>query len=166
MSRHAGILEDEINSSQVALIVSKEVKNDEHNLIFSEDPLATHVQAAKLLHSISPKMPGLNGSKGIHSSAVLGKGVKLGKNVKIGPKSVIYEGVKIGDNTILHAGVVIMSEVLIGSDCILYPNVVVQDRCDIGNRVIIQSGAIIGSDGHGYFQRDGVNLKIPQIGIV
>jgi UDP-3-O-[3-hydroxymyristoyl] glucosamine N-acyltransferase len=43
---------------------------------------------------------------------------------------------------------------------------VVQDKCQIGNRVIIQSGAVIGSDGHGYFQREGVNLKIPQLGIV
>ena len=59
-----------------------------------------------------------------------------------------------------------MSEVVIGSDCILYPNVVVHDRSNIGSRVIIQSGAIIGSDGHGYFQRKGVNYKIPQIGIV
>jgi len=79
---------------------------------------------------------------------------------------VIYEGVKIGDNTTLHAGVVIMSEVVIGSDCTFYPNVVVQDRCEIGNRVNIQSGTVIGSDGHGYFQREGVNHKIPQLGIV
>ena len=79
---------------------------------------------------------------------------------------MIYEGVKIGDNTILHAGVVIMSEVVIGTDCIFYPNVVVQDRCEIGNRVTIQSGTAIGSDGHGYFQREGVNHKIPQLGIV
>ena len=166
MSRHAGISVDEINSSQVALIVSPGVKHDKHNLIFSEDPLVTHVEAAKLLHSISPAIPGSSGKKGIHSSAVVSKGVKLGKNVKVGPKSVIYEGVKIGDNTILHAGVVIMSEVVIGSDCTFYPNVVVQDRCEIGNRVIIQSGAVIGSDGHGYFQREGVNHKIPQLGIV
>ena len=166
MSRHTGISVDEINSSQVALIVSKVVKHDKHNLIFSEDPLATHVEAAKLLHSVTPSIPGLSNKKGIHSSAVVSKGVRLGKNVKVGPKSVIYEGVKIGDNTILHAGVVIMSEVVIGSDCTLYPNVVVQDRCEIGNRVIIQSGAVIGSDGHGYFQREGVNHKIPQLGIV
>ena len=37
MSRHAGISMGEINSSQVALIVSTGVKNDKHNLIFSED---------------------------------------------------------------------------------------------------------------------------------
>ncbi len=166
MTRHKGISVDDINSSQVALIVSPEVRSDEHNLIFSKDPLATHVQATKLIYSTSAAIPGLSGRKEVHSSAVISKGVKLGKNVKIGPKSVIYEGVKIADNTILHAGVVIMSEVVIGSDCIFYPNVVVQDRCNIGNRVIIQSGAIIGSDGHGYFQRKGVNHKIPQLGIV
>ena len=154
MSRHANISVNEINSSQVALIVSQRVKNKEHNLIFSEDPLASHVESAKLLHSVSPVLTGLSGRKGVHSSAVVNKDVKLGKNVKLGPKSVIYGGVKIGDNTILHAGVVIMSDVIIGSDCIFYPNVVVQDRCVVGNRVIIQSGAIIGSDGHGYFQRE------------
>ena len=42
----------------------------------------------------------------------------------------------------------------------------VQEKCNIGNKVIIQSGAIIGSDGHGYFQREGINNKIPQLGIV
>ncbi len=166
MSKHEGISVDEIISSQVALIVSPGVKHDEQNLIFSKDPLATHVKAAKLLHSVTPVIPGLSNKKGIHSSAVVSKGAELGKNVRVGPKSVIYEGVKIGDNTILHAGVVIMSEVVIGTDCIFYPNVVVQDRCEIGNRVIIQSGTAIGSDGHGYFQREGVNHKIPQLGIV
>jgi len=166
MSKHAGISVDEINASQVALIVSTEFKNDEHNLIFSEDPLASHVRAAKLLHTLSPVIPGLSNRKEVHSSAFVANNVKLGKNVRVGPKSVIYEGAIIGDNTILHAGVVIMSEVVIGSDCVFYPNVVVQDRCNIGNRVIIQSGAIIGSDGHGYFQREGVNHKIPQLGIV
>jgi UDP-3-O-[3-hydroxymyristoyl] glucosamine N-acyltransferase len=97
MSKHADISMYEINSSEVALIVSPGVKHDDHNLIFSEDPLATHVEATKLLHSLSPAIPGLNVRKGVHSSAVVNKGVKLGKNVKVGPKSVIYEGVKIGD---------------------------------------------------------------------
>ena len=49
MSRHAGISVDEINSSQIALIVSPGIKHDEHNLIFSEDPLATHVELS-LIH--------------------------------------------------------------------------------------------------------------------
>ena len=166
MSTNKGISIEDRNLGKVALIVPPSIKNNDHNLIFSEDPLASHVEAAKLLHTESSVIKVFSGRKAVHSTAVLGKNVTLGKNVKIGPKSVIYEGVKIGDNTTLHAGVVIMSDAIIGSECIFYPNVVVQDRCNIGNRVIIQSGAIIGSDGHGYFQREGINKKIPQLGEV
>ena len=81
MSRHAGISVDEINSSQVALIVSTGVKNDKHNLIFSEDPLSSHVEAANLLHSPTSGIPGLSGRKGVHYSAIISNNVKLGKNV-------------------------------------------------------------------------------------
>ena len=50
-----------------------------------------------------------------------------------------------------------MSNSIIGNECIFFPNVVIQERTRIGDRVILQSGAVIGSDGHGYFQRDGIN---------
>lgn len=166
MSRQVSTTIDEINSSQVALVVSPEVQHAEHNLIISADPLATHVAATKLLNPAKPRIPGFTKKSGIHPSAVVSKSAKLGKNVIVGPKVVIYDGVRIGENTILHAGVVIMSDVVIGADCTFYPNAVVQDRSEIGDRVILQSGAVIGSDGHGYFQREGVNRKIPQLGIV
>ena len=71
MSRHADISVDEIISSQVALIVSPGVKHDDHNLIFSDDPLVAHVEAAKLLHSVTPAIPGLSGKTGVHSSCLL-----------------------------------------------------------------------------------------------
>ena len=69
MSKHAEISMGEINSSQVALIVSTGVKNDKHNLIFSEDPLASHVEAANLLHPPTSGIPGLSGKKGVHSQS-------------------------------------------------------------------------------------------------
>ena len=59
-----------------------------------------------------------------------------------------------------------MSNSIIGNECIFFPNVVIQDRTIIGDRVILQSGAVIGSDGHGYYQREGINKKIPQVGNV
>jgi UDP-3-O-[3-hydroxymyristoyl] glucosamine N-acyltransferase len=157
---------DEINSSQVALVVSPEVQHPEHNLLISIDPLATHVAATNLLNPAELNIPGLTKKSAIHPSAVISKSAKLGKNVIVGPKVVIYDGVSIGENTILHAGVVIMGHVVIGVDCILYPNAVVQDKSEIGDRVILQSGAVIGADGHGYFQREGTNRKIPQVGNV
>ena len=166
MSRHVGTTINEINSSTIALIVSPEIQHPEHNLIYANDPLAAHVEATKLFHPVAPNIPSDFGKHGFHPGVVVSESAKLGKNVKVGPNAVIYDGVQIGDNTVLHAGVVIMSEVVIGADCTFFPNVVVRERCEIGDRVILQSGAVIGSDGHGFYQREGINLKIPQVGIV
>jgi UDP-3-O-[3-hydroxymyristoyl] glucosamine N-acyltransferase len=166
MSRQVTTTVDEINLSQVALVVSQEVQHPEHNLLICTDPLATHVAATKLLNPAELNIPGLPKKSLIHPSAVISKRARLGKNVIVGPKVVIYDDVSIGENTILHSGVVIMGHVVIGMDCILYPNVVVQDKSEIGDRVILQAGAVIGADGHGYFQREGTNRKIPQVGNV
>ena len=157
---------DGINSSQVVLIVPPDFKLHGNNLIFSSDPLASHVEATNLIHPKKNDIPEITRKLKIHPSAYISKRVKLGKNVVIGPKVVLYDGVKIGSNTIIHSGVVIMSNSVIGNDCTFYPNVVIQQGTKIGNRVILQSGTVIGSDGHGYFQREGINKKIPQIGNV
>lgn len=144
----------------IALIVPKDYEPKKGNLIFTEDPLDLHVQATRLLH------PLLNPATGIHPSAIVAEDAELGQEVSVGPHAVIGTGVKIGERTRIHAGVVILDQAQIGSDCEIYPNAVIQDRCLLGNRVIVQSNAVIGADGHGYYQREGNNLKIPQVGIV
>jgi UDP-3-O-[3-hydroxymyristoyl] glucosamine N-acyltransferase len=55
----------------------------------------------------------------------------------------------------------------IGADCVLHSHVSIRERCTIGDRVVIQNGAVVGSDGYGFAQRaDGSHEKIPQIGPV
>ena len=55
----------------------------------------------------------------------------------------------------------------IGEDCIVHAHVSIRERCAIGSRVILQNGAVIGSDGYGFAPRaDGTHEKIPQIGPV
>jgi len=166
MSKHINPNLDEINFSQVAFIVSPEAHNPNQNLILSDDPLESHVAATKIINPNNTKIPEITKALSIHPSAYISKSAKLGKNVIVGPKAVIYDGVKIGENTVIHSGVVIMSDTLIGNDCIFFPNAVIQERSIIGNRVVLQSGAVIGADGHGFFQRKGVNKKIPQVGNV
>ena len=47
----------------------------------------------------------------------------------------------------------------------IHARVSVRERVVIGNRVVIQDGAVIGSDGFGFAHRaDGTHQKIPQIG--
>jgi len=91
--------------------------------------------------------------------------VQLGEGASVGPFAVVGEGATIGERTIVYPHVVIGRQAQIGVDCILHARVSIRERVRIGNRVIIQDGAIIGSDGYGFAQRpDGTHHKIPQIG--
>lgn len=106
-------------------------------------------------------------TSGIHSTAIIPSSATIGKNISIGAYAVIGEQVIIGDNTKIGSGCIIGNQAQIGADCIFYPNAVVYHQCEIGNRVIIQSGAVIGSDGFGFAPKsDGSYEKIPQLGIV
>lgn len=141
-----------------AIIVPENVKNDAYNLIFSNDPLFHHIQATNLLH-VGPTPTG-----GVHETAVIGNDVVLGDNVTIDANVVIYDHVKIGDHTVVRAGSVIMSDSSIGEHTLIYPNVTIRENSRIGNHVTIHAGTVIGSDGFGFFQRSGKNIKIPQVG--
>jgi len=62
---------------------------------------------------------------------------------------------------------VLYAEVELGEECVLHSGVQIRERCRLGDRVVVQNGAVIGSDGFG-FARDeaGRYQKIPQVGIV
>lgn len=148
-------------SSNNAVIVPKDSESiDGLNLIFSNDPLQLHVMLTGLLYN-SPKI-----SNELAVNANIGQNVKIGKNVTIDSNVTLYDDVQIGDHTIIRANVVIMEGAKVGNECILYPNITIREYCEIGSRVIIHANSVIGSDGFGYYQRSGKNLKIPQIGIV
>ncbi|MFY8160745.1 MAG: UDP-3-O-(3-hydroxymyristoyl)glucosamine N-acyltransferase, partial [Candidatus Kapaibacteriota bacterium] len=58
------------------------------------------------------------------------------------------------------------SDVFIGKNTIIYPNVTIMNGTIIGDNCIIHPGAVIGSDGFGYYEEGGKYIKIPQIGNV
>lgn len=63
----------------------------------------------------------------------------------------------------MHAHVVIYPGVTVGEDCLIHAHVSIRERCRIGHRVIIQNGAVIGSDGFGFAPKpDGTYQKIVQ----
>lgn len=103
---------------------------------------------------------------GVHVSAVVDPGAKLGKNVSIQPLAVIEAGVVIGDNSLIGAGSYVGHETLMGADCKIYAHVMIRERTRIGARVVIHSGAVIGADGFGFEPTAGRYEKVPQLGIV
>jgi len=130
-------------------------------VIRSNAPYLTFARAAQMLAPIAPPTPGL------HPQAFVAPDAVVDPSASIGPFAVIASGVAIGARTIVHPHVVIGDGTIIGADCILYPHVSIRERCLVGNRVIVQNGAVIGSEGYGFAPRpDGTHEKIPQTGPV
>ena len=119
---------------------------------------------AKILEAFGPRPS--HPPVGVHPTAVIGERVTLGAQVRIGPHVVVSDGCTIGADVIIHANVVLGGDCAVGDGSILYANVSVRERCKIGQRVIVQPGAVIGSDGFGFILINGKHQKSPQVGTV
>jgi len=143
-----------------AIIIGEGVELPEIPSIRTKNPYLAFAQVMKVL--VPPKkLP-----RGIDKTSILGKGVKLGKDVAIGAYVVIEKGVVIGDKTVIFPGTYIGDKAVIGKDGLIYPNVTVREEVIIGDNVIIHPGAVIGADGFGYATEKGKHHKIPQAGTV
>lgn len=108
-----------------------------------------------------------NFQPGLAASAVVDPSAQLDlQKVMVHPGAVIMDGVSVGDGSEIGPNVVLGSGARVGADCRLMANVVVRERCTLGDRVVLQPGAVIGSDGYGYEFADGRHLKIEQVGVV
>lgn len=101
---------------------------------------------------------------GVHPSARLGRGVRLGRDVCVGPYVVVEDGAALGDRAWVDAHCVIGAGVEAGDDVRLHPGVTLYSGTRLGNRVIVHAGAQLGSDGFGYVFRGGAHERIPHVG--
>ncbi len=101
---------------------------------------------------------------GIHSTAVLGRGVELGDQVVIGPYAVLQDGVTLGDRVQIGCHAVLGAGSVVGEDSVLHPHVVLYPDTRVGARVILHAGVCLGVDGFGYVTEKGNHRKIPQVG--
>jgi UDP-3-O-[3-hydroxymyristoyl] glucosamine N-acyltransferase len=126
-------------------------------IIRSPSPYLTFARAAQVLS------PGLAPAAGIHALASVASDATVDPSATVSAYAVIGAGAAIGPRTIIHPHVVIGDGTAVGADCIIHAHVSIRERCSIGARVILQNGAVIGSDGYGFAQRaDGSHEKIPQ----
>jgi UDP-3-O-[3-hydroxymyristoyl] glucosamine N-acyltransferase len=99
-------------------------------------------------------------------SAVVDPSARVGPDVHVGPLVAIGAGAQVGAGSVLLAGAIVGAGASLGRDCTLHPRAMLLDRCVAGDRVVLQAGAVVGSDGFGYAFLDGRLLKIPQVGNV
>lgn len=130
-------------------------------LIRVKSPDRAFTMAAVLLGAEPIRYPA-----GVHPTAVVAPDVTLGADVGIGPGCVVESGASIGDRTVLVANCYVGHRSRLGVDCRLYPNASLREDVVVGDRAILHNGAVIGSDGFGYYRQGERWMKIPQAGTV
>ncbi len=125
-------------------------------VVLTSEPQAAYARVATRLHQprrLDAEGPAVHPSAQIEAGAVLGRGVVVGEDARIGA------GTEIGANAVIGPGV------CIGRDCRVGANVVVGFAL-IGDRVRILAGAVIGEAGFGVTGSRGGAIDIPQLGRV
>ena len=148
-------------TSASCVIVGKEIEGAEVSLIRHPNPYFAFSKAMELFFETKKEYP-----KTIHPTAILGKEVKLGKGIHLGPHVIIEDNVELKENAIVLAGSFIGTKSIVGENCLIYPRVTIRENTKIGKNVIIHSGVVIGSDGFGYAKEKGMHHKISQMGKV
>jgi UDP-3-O-[3-hydroxymyristoyl] glucosamine N-acyltransferase len=100
---------------------------------------------------------------GVHRLAHVADDATIGAGAWVGPFAVIGEGAIVGSRTLIYPHVTIGRGARLGADCVVHARVSIREHVQIGDRVVLQDGAVVGSDGYGFAQRaDGSHEKIPQ----
>ena len=139
------------------VIASSGLRVEGKTLLLAEKPKVAFVKAAAWLASPAPCL-------GIHATAVIAKSARMGKDVTVGPYSVIEEDVTVGDGSEIGAFGFLGRGARLGARCRLHPRVTVYAGARLGDGVIVHAGAVLGSDGFGYVTDQGRHWKFPQVG--
>jgi len=130
-------------------------------LLSVADPYLAFLRLARAFQAELPMRP-----RGVHPNAVVDPSAHIGQDVSIGACAVVEKDASIADGVTLCPGVFVGVGASVGEGSYLFPNVIVLHAVHLGRRVIVHSGTVLGSDGFGYLQRDGLHEKVPQLGKV
>ena len=135
---------------------------DNQIFVRMEDPSRGLATICGYLESkINPKPPAE-----IHPTAWVDKSAKIKDGVSVGAFSYIGKNVTISRNCIIGSHCHVGDHCKLGENCILHPGVKLLSRCELGKEIILNAGAVIGSEGYGFDQVDGSHIKIPHLGKV
>jgi UDP-3-O-[3-hydroxymyristoyl] glucosamine N-acyltransferase len=126
--------------------------------LVSENPYLAHARVMIALHPEPRPTPG------VHPSAFIDPSARLAASAQISANCYIGAGVLIGEDVLIGPGCVLLDNVQVGSGSRLVGMVTLCSETRLGERCLIHPGAVIGGDGFGLANDDGVWVKVPQIG--
>ena len=128
------------------------------NVLLLDNPYLGYARVAALLNP-APEQP-----VGQHPSAIIDASVECADGVWIGPHAVIEADCRIGTHAFIGPGCIIGPGVTIGAHSKLVARVTILERVQIGTRVTIHPGVVIGAQGFGIANDNGIWINIPQLG--
>jgi UDP-3-O-[3-hydroxymyristoyl] glucosamine N-acyltransferase len=145
-------------SAAAVILSAKDAAIYTGNKLVMNNPYLGYAKVATLFIPKSATKPG------IHPTAVIGEHCHIAPTASIGAHCVIGENVTVGANTRIGPGCTIGDSSSVGENCLLHAQVTLYHRVTIGNGTILHSGVVIGADGFGMVNDQGVWHKIPQLG--
>jgi UDP-3-O-[3-hydroxymyristoyl] glucosamine N-acyltransferase len=153
-----------LQTQAAAVLVPRGVTDGPENtaLIAVENPsLAFALVVRHFAAATRAFVPGIHPSAFVDPTAVLDA-----TKVRVQAGAVVMAGATVGDGSDIGPNAVVSDDATIGKDCRIMANANIRERCVLGDRVILQPGAVIGSDGYGYEFSEGRHVKMDQVGIV
>lgn len=126
------------------------------------NPYVGYARVAALLYADREQAP----VAGVHPTACVSADSRVHESSSIGPCCVIEADVSIAANVSIGPGCFIGKGAVIGEGSRFLANVTLCHGVHIGKRALIHPGTVIGSDGFGIANDNGVWIKVPQLGSV
>ena len=149
------------NTRASAVILSQEFAAEcPVPVLVMDNPYLGYARAAALLN---PRPPD---PRGIHERAVVASDARVHEESWVDAGAVVQAGVRIAARAFIGPGCVVGEGVTVGEDTRLVANVTLCQGVVLGCRVIVHPGVVIGADGFGIANHEGIWEKVPQLGSV
>jgi UDP-3-O-[3-hydroxymyristoyl] glucosamine N-acyltransferase len=125
-----------------------------------ENPYLAYARISAYMH------PEIEQRSGVHQTASVSDSASVDSSAWIGPGVVVEDHATIGPGVYIGPGCVISKNVTIDQESRLTANITLCHGVKIGKRALIHPGVVVGSDGFGIANDNGVWVKVPQLGSV
>lgn len=101
---------------------------------------------------------------GVHPTAIVGRGTRIGDGAWIGPYVTIGDNSVVGSGSQIGPHTHIDDDVVIGRNCRVGPGCTILHDTEVGDRVRLYTGVRLGVDGFGYTPGADGLIRVPQVG--
>lgn len=160
VKNYAGHLESLKKSCAAAVIAPEDAPELPIPCLRIKNPYWALIKAMEVFHP--EEKPGYN----IHPSAFVSEDAKVSSGAFVGPMAVVEAGAEIELGAHVSAQAFVGRLARVGKNTVLHPGARILKECVVGSNCIIHANTVVGSDGFGFTQHEGQQVKVPQVGNV